>query len=280
GSPEAPAAGLSPASPKARRLAAERGTRLEGIRGSGPGGAVLAADVSDLEPLVQGAPGPAAALETGRLWRLMAERTARSWSTAPHFYLARDVDAGRLLGWRAALVRQGLKVTLSDLLVRLVGATLAAHPRLNVRWEDGLVALEGVDVALAVATPEGLVAPVLRGVDRLDLEQIAARRAELVGRAREGRLTTDDVGRGGFTVSNLGMYGVDAFSAILNGGQAAILAVGRIADRVVAVSGSPQVRPVMTMTLSCDHRAVDGARGAEFLEALAGLVEEPAGLVR
>ena len=273
---------LPAASPKARRMAAERGLEVRTIHGSGPEGAVLAADVP-AEAAVEGArPGgaPASPLETGRLWRVMAERTSQSWAAAPHFYLTRQVDATRLVGWRQSLRRQGIEVTFSDLLVRVAAAALTAHPRVNARWEDGVVAQEGVNIGLAVATVDGLVAPVLHGSDRLGLEEIASRRGELVGRAREGRLTPADLTGGGFTISNLGMYGVDAFSAILNAGQAAILAVGRIADRVVAVAGRPEVRPVMILTLSCDHRVIDGARGAEFLQTLADLLEEPAGLVR
>ena len=269
---------LPAASPKARRMAAERGLEVRAIHGSGPGGAVLAGDV----PPEGARPGaaPASSLETGRLWRVMAERTSQSWAAAPHFYLTRQVDATRLVGWRQSLRRQGIEVTFSDLLVRVAAAALTAHPRVNARWEDGVVAQEGVNIGLAVATVDGLVAPVLHGADRLGLEEIASRRGELVGRAREGRLTPADLTGGGFTISNLGMYGVDAFSAILNAGQAAILAVGRIADRVVAVAGRPEVRPVMILTLSCDHRVIDGARGAEFLQTLADLLEEPAGLVR
>jgi pyruvate dehydrogenase E2 component (dihydrolipoamide acetyltransferase) len=134
-------------------------------------------------------------------------------------------------------------------------------------------------VGLAVATDDALVVPVIHGADRLDLPGLAARRAELVEAARNGRLTPADVQGGTFTISNLGMHGVDAFLAVLNAPQAAILAVGRIVERVVPVDGAPAVRPTMTLSLSLDHRVVDGARGAQFLETVAALVEEPAGLV-
>jgi pyruvate dehydrogenase E2 component (dihydrolipoamide acetyltransferase) len=222
------------------------------------------------------------ALDTGAVWQRMAERVTKSWQSVPHFFLIREVDAGRLEGWReTARRRPGCEaLTHSDLLVRLCAAALREHPRVNATWRDGTVtAHEEVNIGLAVATDAGLVVPVIHGAHRLDLPAIAARRRELVEAARAGRLAPDDVQGGTFTVSNLGMYGVDAFLAVVNAPQAAILAVGRIAERVVPVDGAPAVRPGMTLSLSFDHRVVDGARGAEFLDTLAALVEEPAGLV-
>jgi pyruvate dehydrogenase E2 component (dihydrolipoamide acetyltransferase) len=260
------------ASPKARRLAAERSIDIDSLTGSGPGGAVLAADVEAREQ-------PAA---VGSLWRTMAERTTLSWQTVPHFTLRRAVDASRLQSWREAARRRpgGAAIGHTDLLVRLAAEALLRHPRVNGSWRDGaLVPGERVNVAIAVATDEGLVAPVVHDADRLGLAAIAARRAELVEAARAGRLRPEDVAGGTFTVSNLGMYGVDSFDPIVNAPQAAILAVGRIAERVVPVDGRPAVRPMLELAISFDHRAVDGARGAEFLASLASLVEEPAGLV-
>ena len=160
--------------------------------------------------------------------------------------------------------------------MKLAAEALRRHPRVNSRWHDGaIVPCSGINVAVAVATEDGLIVPVIHGTDRLKLDQIAARRTELVAAAREGRLRPEDVTGGSFTISNLGMYGVDSFDAIVNAPQAAILAVGRIADRVVAVDGQPAVRPVLELSVSFDHRVVDGARGAEFLDTLAGLIEEP-----
>jgi pyruvate dehydrogenase E2 component (dihydrolipoamide acetyltransferase) len=212
----------------------------------------------------------------------MAERTTQSWQSAPHFYLSRDVDATRLNAWReSARTRPGYeRLTHTDLLVKVAAAALERHPRVNATWRDGsVVQSDGVNVGIAVAVDEGLVVPVVHGADRLAVREIVARRGELVEAARTGRLRPDDVGGGTFTISNLGMYGVDSFTAILNAPQAAILAVGRIADRIVPVDGRPEVRPMCTLTLSFDHRVVDGARGAEFLDTLAGLIEEPAGLI-
>ncbi|MGH7904524.1 MAG: dihydrolipoamide acetyltransferase family protein, partial [Candidatus Dormibacteraceae bacterium] len=259
---------LLAASPKARRLATERGVEVGEVSGSGPGGAVIAADVLGLEP-------DGTRLESGRLWRLMARHTAESWSTAPHFYLTREVSATALLAWREVSRASGAPVTFSDLLVKLVAGALRAHPRVNARWRDGLVGQSDINVGLAVATEGGLVVPVIHRADKLAIDRIAARRMELVERARAGRLSPEDLGGGTFTISNLGMYGVDAFTAILNSGQGAILAVGRISDRVVAVAGRPEVRPSMVLSLGCDHRVIDGARGAEFLQTVAAAIEEP-----
>lgn len=270
------AARLAPASPKARRLAAEHGVALTSLRGSGPGGAVLAADVPAASTRGGAAPS------VGTVWRVMAERMTQSWTTVPHFYLVREVNASRLTAWRAAVVkRTGAPITYTDLLVKLVAAALVEHPRVRVSWKDGaLVPHDEVNVGLAVAIEDGLVVPVIHRADTLSLAEIASRREELVTRAQSGKLRPADITGGIFTISNLGMYGVDAFNAIVNPPQAAILAVGRIADRVVAVNGQPAVVPAMVLTLSCDHRAVDGARGAQFLERVAALVDEPLELVR
>ena len=164
--------------------------------------------------------------------------------------------------------------------MKISAGALERHPRVNATWRDGTVAENGgVNVGIAVAVEDGLVVPVVHGADRLALRAIVERRVELVEAARAARLRPEDVGGGTFTISNLGMYGVDAFAAILNAPQAATLAVGRIADRIVPVDGRPEVRPMCTLTLSFDHRVVDGARGAEFLDTLARLIEEPAGLI-
>jgi pyruvate dehydrogenase E2 component (dihydrolipoamide acetyltransferase) len=270
------------ASPKARRIAAERGIDLDAIAGTGPHGAVVAADLSAAATAPRSEPA-SNKLQLGSVWRRMAERTTRSWQSAPHFFLVREVDAARLGGWRDSLRRRDgyERVTHTDLLVKLCAAALREHPRVNASWRDGeLAANEDVNIGIAVAIEDGLVVPVVHAADALGIDEIGSRRAELVAAAREGRLAPKDVSGGTFTISNLGMYGVDAFLAIVNEPQAAILAVGRIADRVVAVDGRPEVRPTMTLALSFDHRVVDGARGAEFLDTLASLVEEPAGLVR
>jgi pyruvate dehydrogenase E2 component (dihydrolipoamide acetyltransferase) len=273
------AARIAAASPKARRLAAERGVDLRVVRGSGPDGAVLAADVP--AEAVAAVPRPAAAAGVSSVWRIMAERMTASWTTAPHFYLVREVNASRLVTWRERASKlTGARITYTDLLVRLVAAALVQHPRVNVAWKDGAIVPNAeVNVGLAVAIDDGLVVPVLHRADTLSLAEIATRREDLVTRAQAGRLRPADIQAGGFTLSNLGMYGVDAFNAIVNPPQAAILAVGRMADRVLAVNGQPAVQPTMVLTLSCDHRALDGARAARFLGALADVIEEPLALL-
>ncbi|HEY0755153.1 MAG TPA: dihydrolipoamide acetyltransferase family protein [Ktedonobacteraceae bacterium] len=287
---------LLPASPKARRLAREQGQDLAIIAGSGPGGAVLSADIlaaveaeKAVPPArIQAIPAPTPAtgeasnLAVSNIWRIMAERTTQSWQEVPHFYLAREVHVSRMIAWREHLKseRGAQEVTYTDLLVKIVALALRRHPRVNAIWDAGKIALlTGIHVGLAVAVEEGLVVPVIHDADKLGLREIARERKELVDRARGGKLRPQDISGGTFTVSNLGMFGVDAFNAIINQPQAAILAVGRIAERVVPVNGQPAVRPMMALTLSCDHRAVDGARGARFLETIADSIEEPLGLL-
>ncbi|HZS75987.1 MAG TPA: dihydrolipoamide acetyltransferase family protein [Ktedonobacteraceae bacterium] len=287
-----PVSRFAPASPKARRLASERGLELSTLQGSGPGGAVLAADVlaaspveSQPEPVTMAAE-PVSAVEemgsaVGTIWRIMAERTTQSWTIVPHFYLMREVDASRLIAWRAHLQKRGLsEVTYTDLLVKVVAAALREHARVNASWHEGrIIVHQEINVGLAVAVEDGLVVPVIHGADKLSLREIARRRQEVVALAQAGKLHPRDISNATFTISNLGMYGVDAFNAIINSPQAAILAVGRIAERVVPVQGQPAVRPMMVLNLSCDHRVIDGARGAQFLSRLADLLEEPLDLL-
>ncbi len=288
-----PGGRLVMASPKARRLAVEQGKDLTTIKGTGPEGAVLAADVLaagrlQASPLHFAAPARedtpatiAGELTLSNIWRIMAERTTQSWTSVPHFYLVREVNASRLMVWREqTLKRPGEKVTYTDLLVKIVAVALRMHPRLNALRSEGKVTLkEEVHIGLAVAIEEGLVVPVIHRADRLSLSEIAQQRQELVTKAQAGKLQPQDISGGTFTISNLGMYGVDAFNAIINQPQVAILAVGRIAERVVPMNGQPAVQPMTVLTLSCDHRAVDGARGAQFLDTVAALIEEPLGLL-
>jgi pyruvate dehydrogenase E2 component (dihydrolipoamide acetyltransferase) len=272
--------GRRQASPKARRIAAERGVNLAAVRGTGPGGAVLAEDV-----LAAGsAASPVSAAGDGQsmssVWRLMAERTTQSWVTTPHFFLMRELEATAFKRWFAQAEKRATeKLTYTDLLVKVVATALRLHPRLNASWRDGAVVThDEVNIALAVATPDGLVAPVIARANDLSLSGIARQRAEVVARAQAGKLRPDDLRGGTFTISNLGMYGVDAFTAIINSPQAAILAVGALVDRVIPEDGQPAVRPTITLSLSCDHRVVDGARGAQFLATIAELMTDPSGL--
>jgi pyruvate dehydrogenase E2 component (dihydrolipoamide acetyltransferase) len=211
----------------------------------------------------------------------MAERTTQSWTTVPHFFIVRDVDAGALNDARQRLAPEieqshGLKLTHTDLLAALIARVLRKHPRMNASWTgEGVRANAEINIGLAMAVDDGVVAPVLHNADKSRLSEIATQRRDLTERARGGKLRPADIAGGTFTISNLGMFGVDAFTAIIIPPQAAILAVGRISDRVVPVDGHPGVRPMMTLTLSSDHRVVDGARAAKFLQELADAIGNP-----
>jgi pyruvate dehydrogenase E2 component (dihydrolipoamide acetyltransferase) len=211
----------------------------------------------------------------------MAERTTQSWTTVPHFFVVRDVDAGALNDARHILGAEiqkshGVKLTHSDLLVALVARVLRKHPRMNSSWAGAGVSKNvDINIGLAIAVDDGVVAPVIPKADAASLGEIATQRRDLTDRARGGKLRPTDIAGGTFTISNLGMFGVDAFTAIIIPPQAAILATGAIVERVVPVDGTPVVRPMMTLTLSCDHRVVDGARAAEFLRDLAAAIAKP-----
>lgn len=280
----APAEGGARISPKARRLAKERGVDINRIRGTGADGAITSEDVlaAAAAPQVAAAPAQAqahAALSTTA--RLMAERTTQSWTQVPHFFLVREVDAGALLQIREqlgpAIEREGgVKLTHTDLLVALTARALKKHPKMNASWSGSAIRLNPqVNMSVAMAVGDGVVAAVIAKADLAALSDIARQRRDLAERARGGRLRPADLAGGTFTISNLGMYGVDAFSAIITAPQAASLAIGRIAERVVAVNGQPAVRPMMTLTLSGDHRVVDGAQGAVFLNDLAEAIRAP-----
>jgi len=271
-------------SPKARRLAKEHGIDLSRVRGTGSEGEILAEDVMALVSSPGAAPQPAASggLETmSSIARLMAERTTQSWTSVPHFFVVREVDAGPLINEREKLqpeiekTRQ-VRVTQTDLLVALVGRALMKHPRLNASWTgEGIRLNPEMNIGVAMAVNDGVVAAVIPGAQAKNLSEIAILRHDLTERARSGKLRPADIAGATFTISNLGMYKVDAFSAIINPPQAAILAVGRITDRVVPVDGKPGIRPMMTMTLSSDHRVVSGAHAASFLNDLADAIQDP-----
>jgi pyruvate dehydrogenase E2 component (dihydrolipoamide acetyltransferase) len=271
-------------SPKARRLAREHGVDVAQLDGSGPDGEVLAADILaavNARDSHETASSPIATEALSTVARLMAERTTQSWTTVPHFFLAREVDAGGLIEanqtWRREAERLGgTRPTITDLLTFLVARILRQHPRLNSSWTgDAIARHPQINIGVAMATSDAVVVGVIRNADAASLGEIAARRSELAGRVTSGKLQPSDVAGATFTISNLGMYGVDAFTAIIVPPQAAILAVGRIVDRVVVVNGNPAVRPMLTLTLSSDHRVVDGVRAAEFLKGLTEAVGAP-----
>src|SRR5215472_10823135 len=283
--PEQPSAPSTKISPKARRLARERNIDISQLHGSGPGGEILASDILEAAK----SPGTFASTEVEKptaVGRLMAERTTQSWTSVPHFFVTREVDASRLVQERERLtpaieLARSVRPTYTDLLIALVARVLAQHPRMYASWAgEGICLNPEVNIGVAMAVKDGVVSTVIRQAATLDLGEIAVQQKNLGESARAGRLRPSDIAGATFTISNLGMYGVDAFSAIIPPPQAAILAVGRIADRVVAVNGVPSVRPMMTLTLSCDHRLVDGARAGAFLNDLSEAILDPVKWIR
>jgi pyruvate dehydrogenase E2 component (dihydrolipoamide acetyltransferase) len=274
-------------SPKARRLANELHVNLDTVRGSGPGEEILASDIeaaaksSAVLPSVFASSSDAKIETLTAIGRLMAERTTQSWTTVPHFFLVREVDASALHQTREKLAAStapypGVKITHTDLLTALVARVLLEHPRMNASWTPAGIQLHPeVNIAIAIAVSDGVIAAVIPNAHVASITEIAAQRRDLAERAKSGKSRPQDFAGATFTISNLGMFQIDSFSAIIPPPQAAILAVGAISDRVVAIDGQPVVRSMMTLTLSCDHRVVDGARGAQFLNALAKAIAEP-----
>ena len=266
------------ASPLARRIARERNIDLRSLIGTGPEGRVVAEDVERAAATPAHATAGAAPLEAEvvqltSLRRTIAKRLTKAWE-APAFEISMSADMTRSLALRERLRDQ--KVTVTDVLTKLCASALLRHREVNAHFVDEeLRIFPSAHVGLAVATERGLVVPVQQAADKKSLVQLAANRSALVGRAREGKLSREDLEGGTFTISNLGMYGVEQFIAVLNPPQAAILAVGAIEERPVAEDGELVVRPMMSLTLTCDHRAIDGAKAAEFLREVKALLEEP-----
>jgi pyruvate dehydrogenase E2 component (dihydrolipoamide acetyltransferase) len=291
------------ASPRARQLAERLGVDLSRLIGSGPGGSVVERDIheavahtgsggtaSDLATENEGSAGgkdggvPFTARTLTPMRRRIALRTSESARTIPQFFVAREID-GTALAAAVQAARSGIKadtgadLTVNDLLMWVVARTLVAHPQVNAAFaDDAIREWSEINIGMAVALPDGLIVPVIRHVDRLALEALVRARADFVARAREGRLAPQEMQGGTFTVSNLGGFGIDAFNSIVNRGQAAILSVGALRERPVAVHGKVMVRPTIHLSLTVDHRCLDGATAARFLAdlqvALAGLTED------
>jgi pyruvate dehydrogenase E2 component (dihydrolipoamide acetyltransferase) len=283
--PESSAVQNARISPKARRLAKESGVDIAALRGSGADGEILASDVQAAGASKSsggGSPKKTENLEVPTtLGRLMAERTTQSWTTVPHFFVTREIDASALNEYREKLTAEierthKIRITHTDLLVALTSRVLLKHPRLNSSWTaDGIRLHDYVNMGVAIAVNDGVVAAVIPNAHAASLAEIARQRRDVAERARAGKLRPADIADATFTISNLGMYHMDQFSAIITPPQAAILAVGSILDRVVAVEGKPVVRPMFTLTLSSDHRAADGARAAMFMNDLAEAIGDP-----
>jgi pyruvate dehydrogenase E2 component (dihydrolipoamide acetyltransferase) len=271
------------ASPLARRIARERGIELSSLQGTGPDGRIVADDVERGAVAKPAAPAavPAGEIESVPLTNIrktIARRLTAAWE-APVFQLTVSADMTRAneLVARSRELNPDVRVTVTDLLAKVCAQALMRHRDVNVQYtEDALLKFPTANVGIAVAAPQGLVVPVIRSVERLSLAEVGAARGDIVGRARENKLTAQDLADGTFTISNLGMYGIEQFVAVINPPQAAILAVGATLDTPVARNGGVEVRPMMTMTLTVDHRAVDGAAGADFLRTVKQYVEEPA----
>jgi pyruvate dehydrogenase E2 component (dihydrolipoyllysine-residue acetyltransferase) len=266
------------ASPLARRIARERGIELTSLTGTGPEGRIVAEDVERAAAMpahatVGAAPLEAEVVPLSSIRRTIARRLTKAWE-APAFQISMSADMTRAQALRERLRDQ--KVTVTDVLTKLSAIALLRHRELNAQFaDDELRIFPSANIGLAVATERGLIVPVLREVERKSLVELAVERGQLVERARTAKLTQEDLEDGTFTISNLGMYGVEIFTAVLNPPQAAILAVGAIEEKPVVEEGELVVRPMMAMTLTCDHRAVDGSNASEFLRELKLLIEEP-----
>jgi pyruvate dehydrogenase E2 component (dihydrolipoamide acetyltransferase) len=282
----APANGRVKASPLARRIARERGIDLSNVAGTGPDGRVVAEDVERAAatgaPIAPAAPAPALqdveVVQLSSMRKTIARRLTEAWQ-APVFELGVTVDMGRALEVRKRLVElnaEGAKPTVSDLLTKVCAMALMRHRAVNAHYKGDAIELHPTaNIGIAVAIPDGLVVPVIAGCERKTIAEIAAARAELVDRARSGKLQQGDLDGGTFTISNLGMFGIERFIAVLNPPQAAILAVGSTEEKPVVVDGEVVVRQRMELTLTCDHRAIDGATGAQFLGDVKAFLEEP-----
>jgi pyruvate dehydrogenase E2 component (dihydrolipoyllysine-residue acetyltransferase) len=274
------------ASPLARRIARERGVELESLQGTGPEGRILAEDVERAAAAGPPSPAPVAmpqaeveVVQLSSVRKTIARRLTEAW-TAPVFQLGISADMSEALALREKLVERlaegDVKPTVNDVLVKLSAVALMRHAPVNATFSgEEIQRHPNAHVGIAVAAPQGLVVPVIRGAERLTVQEIAQVRADLVGRARDNKLKLPDLEGGTFTISNLGMFGVETFTAVLNPPQVAILAVGAVKDEAVVTDGELGVAPIVRLTLTCDHRAIDGADGAEFLQTLVALIEQP-----
>jgi pyruvate dehydrogenase E2 component (dihydrolipoamide acetyltransferase) len=266
--------------PTARRLAAARGVDIRRLTGTGPRGKIVKADVVKAAAEQPPAPAAASALAPGQvrrvpltpMRRIIAERMAASKFSAPHYYVTVEVDMKAAVEFRASVTE--FKASFNDLVLLATTKAIQRHPQVNARWADDAVEEIGtINLAFAVALPTGLVVPVIRNAESKDLREIHDHALALSEKAKTGKLTPDDYTGNTFTVSNLGVFGVDQFTAIINQPDSALLAIGQIKERPAVVDGGIHVRPIMKMTLSSDHRVVDGAVAAQFMSTLKEILE-------
>lgn len=293
---KASSSGTIKASPLAKNIAKEHNIDLSLVTGTGPGGRITKEDVlqavEDSKTKVVATPPAREEPEVteekivplSSMREIIARRMSESFQS-PHFYLTVEIDTQKLGETRKQLIplvesKTGIRLTITDLIVKMVAKALEDNPLVNCSYVDGSVQLfKRIDIGLVTAVEGGMVVPVIRQADRKPLTEIAQARAELTQKARDRKLTKEEMTRSTFTISNLGMFGIDQFSAILQPPEAAILAVGRITDRVVARDGEIIIRPMMTLTLSIDHRVLDGVIGAEFLQSLKNYIENPVTMI-
>ena len=299
----APSGGRIFASPLAKRIAAERGLDLSRIKGTGPNGRIVKADVEHAVPAAAPAPAPAARpapapaapqsvfaapgdkrVPHTSIRKVIARRMLESKQTVPHFYLTVELEIDALLAARQAVntvaEKKGTKVSVNDMMIKACAKALRDHPECNASWtEDEMIQYGAVDISVAVATDRGLITPIVRSADLKGLGQIASEMKDLAARAKTGKLKLEEFQGGGFTISNLGMFGINSFAAIINPPQAMILAVGVGEERPVVRKGQVVVRNTMSCTLAVDHRVVDGAMGAQYLQTLRAYVEQPASML-
>ena len=284
--------GRQRSSPLARRLASEKGIQLGGIQGSGPGGRIVKRDIENAK--ATGGAGRSAAAERlategdfkdvplTQIRKTIARRLSESNGPVPTFFLTSEYDVTRAAEFRTQLTEMGeqYKVSFNDIVIKAVALALAEHPEVNAHWlNDKIRHFNRVHVAMAVAVEDGLITPVLFDADRLSLWEISEKARDLAKRARERKLTPEEYTGATFTVSNLGMFGIDQFTAIINPPEAGILAIGGSESKPVVIDGSLEIRERMRVTMSCDHRVIDGATGAKFLQTLKQYIENPLSLV-
>ncbi|MDG1380907.1 MAG: pyruvate dehydrogenase complex dihydrolipoamide acetyltransferase [Flavobacteriales bacterium] len=278
--PAASVSGKIKASPLAVRLAAERGFDLRHIQGTGDGGRIVKRDIENYVPAPaagMGAVESSSDQPVSQMRKVIARRLAESKFTAPHFYLKLSVDMDAAVEARKAInAQEGVKVSFNDMVVKAVSLALKKHPGVNSAWMDTFIRThEHVHIGVAVAVEDGLLVPVVRHADRKSLSEIGAEVKDYAGKARDKKLQPSDWEGNTFTISNLGMFGIEDFTAIINPPDACILAVGGISDVPVVRDGAVVPGKVMKLTLSCDHRVVDGAMGAAFLQEVKSLLEHP-----
>jgi pyruvate dehydrogenase E2 component (dihydrolipoamide acetyltransferase) len=286
------AGGRQRTSPLARRLATERGISLGGIRGSGPGGRIVKRDIENAK--ATGGAGRSAAAERlaaegdfrdvplTQIRKTIARRLSESNGPVPTFFLTAEFDATRAAEMRTQLAEMGdeYKASFNDIVIKAVALALAEHPEVNAHWlDDKIRQFNRIHVAMAVAVEDGLITPVLFDADRMTLWEISAKARELAGKARERKLTPEEYTGSTFSVSNLGMFGIDQFTAIINPPEAGIIAIGCVEEKAVVVDGQLEIRQRMRVTMSCDHRVIDGATGAKFLQTVRRYIENPLSLV-